>query len=243
MKIDDININYLRYGKENAQSLIFLHGWGQNISMMKPIADAFSDEYDIVIIDLPGHGQSDEPKKALEVIDFVNILHELLEKLNIVNPILVGHSFGGKISLLYASMYNVNKLVLFAPAYKKEIKKDSLKLKILKTAKKLPGTKKLSEIAKKHIGSDDYKNASGIMREILVKTVNTDITSEVKNITASAILIWGTLDQAVSIESGYELESYLSDAALIEYNGCTHYAYLEDASRTINIMKSFLGGE
>ena len=242
MNVDGININYIRYGKVGAKALVFLHGWGQNIAMMKPVADNFSDDYDIVIVDLPGFGQSEEPKKAYEVIDYVEIIHEFLTKLNINNPVLVGHSFGGKISLLYASKYEVNKLVLFAPPFTKEIKKDNLKVKLLKTAKKIPGIKSLEEFAKKHMGSTDYRNASSIMRQILVNTVNTDIKEEVKKIKASAILIWGTEDEAVDISRGYELESLISDAALIAYEGLTHYAYLEDLNKTVNIMRSFLGG-
>ena len=153
---------------------------------------------------------------------------------------MVGHSFGGKISLLYASMYPVEKLVLFAPSFKQEIKKLTLKQKMLKAAKKVPVLNKLEGFAKKHIGSEDYRNASPIMRDILVRTVNTDIREDVKKISASTILIWGTNDKAVSIESAYELEDLLRDGALIVYDGLSHYAYLEDKIRTINIMKSFL---
>ena len=238
--VDDIDINYIRYGNKKGKTLVFLHGWGQNIQMMKFISDYFEDKFDLIVIDLPGHGESAAPTKALEVVDFVNIIHDLLKKLKVEKPILVGHSFGGKISLLYASMYPVEKLVLFAPAFKKEIKKLTLKQKLLKTAKKIPVLNKLEGFAKRHIGSEDYRNASPIMREILVNTVNTDIREDIKKIRVSTILIWGTNDKAVSIESAYELENLLTDAGLIVYEGLSHYAYLEDKIRTINIMKSFL---
>ena len=109
--VDDIDINYIRYGNKKGKTLVFLHGWGQNIQMMKFISDYFEDKFDLIVIDLPGHGESATPTKALEVVDFVNIIHDLLKKLKVEKPILVGHSFGGKISLLYASMYPVEKLV------------------------------------------------------------------------------------------------------------------------------------
>ncbi len=240
IKIDDININYLRYGNKKGKTLVFLHGWGQNIQMMKFISDYFEDKFDIILVDLPGHGESSEPTKVLEVVDFVNIIHELLEKLKVKNPIFVGHSFGGKVSLLYSSMYPVDKLVLFAPSFKQEIKELTFKQKVLKAAKKVPVLNKLEGFAKRHIGSEDYRNASPIMRDILVRSVNTDIREDVKRISASTILIWGSNDKAVSIESAYELEGLLRDGALIVYDGLSHYAYLEDKVRTINIMKSFL---
>lgn len=237
----DIKINYVRYGKKSKDTLVFLHGWGQNIEMMKPVADPFSEDFDIVIIDLPGHGSSEEPTSVYTVYDFVDCVKNLLDSLKIKNPILIGHSFGGKTSLLYASMYDVKKLILFAPSYKKEIQKLSLKTKMLKTAKKVPGLKKLEGFAKKHIGSTDYKNASPLMRQILVETVNFDIRDQVPKIKCATLLIWGTLDEAVDVSGAYELEKLIPDAGVVIYENCTHYAYLERLGQTINVLKSFLG--
>ena len=236
LNVKDTNVNYVRYGKENSQAIVYLHGWGQNIQMMKPVADPFQDKFDIVILDLPGYGQSSEPKYAWTVYDYV----EFLKKLKIKKPILVGHSFGGKISLLYASKYEVEKLVLFGSPFKKEIEKLSLKTKTLKALKKVPLINKFEDFAKKHIGSTDYRNASKIMREILVLTVNLDITEEVKKIKAPTFIIWGSLDEAVDVERAYELEKLIPDAGLAVYDNCTHYAYLENLKQTINIMDSFL---
>ena len=237
----NIKVNYIRYGNKKKDTLVYLHGWGQNIEMMKPIADPFQDDFDIVIIDLPGHGSSEEPTSVYTVYDFVDCVKSLLDSLKIKNPILIGHSFGGKTSLLYASMYDVKKLILFAPSYKKEIQKLSLKTKMLKTAKKVPGLKKLEGFAKKHIGSTDYKNASPLMRQILVETVNFDIRDQVPNIKCPTLLIWGTLDEAVDVSGAYELEKLIPDAGVVIYENCTHYAYLERLGQTINVLKSFLG--
>lgn len=240
MKIKDVDINYLDYGEKNKQALVFLHGWGQNINMMKPLADNFSKENRIIIIDLPGHGQTPEPTYIWHLNDFVEMLKELLDKLNIDKPILIGHSFGGKISLLFASKYEVEKLILFGSPFRKDITKLSLKTKILKKLKKVPILNKLEEFAKQHIGSTDYKNASPIMRQILVKHVNTDIIEEVKKIDAPTIIIWGTNDSTVSIKEAYELEKLIKDSAVIAYQNCTHYAYLENLGQTINVINSFI---
>lgn len=236
----DIKVNYIRYGTKNKDTLVLLHGWGQNIEMMKMVADPFQDDFDIVIIDLPGHGKSEEPKSIYTVYDYVDCVKKILDFLKINNPILIGHSFGGKISLLYASIYNVKKLILFASPFKKEIEKLSLKTKVLKQAKKIPGLNKFEEFAKKHIGSSDYKNASPLMRQILVETVNLDITENVSKIKCPTLIVWGTNDDAVSIKRAYELEKLISDSGLVIYENCTHYAYLERLGQTINVLKSFL---
>ena len=238
--INGLNVNYVSYGKKGTKELVFLHGWGQNIQMMRPVGDPLEKEYHITIIDLPGFGESEEPKYVWTLFDYVECLHQLFGELDIKNPVLVGHSFGGKISLLYASKYEVEKLVLLGSPFRPGIKKLSLKTKFLKSVKKLPGMEKLAEQAKKHIGSVDYRNASPLMRAIMVEHVNLDISEEIKTIKVPTIIIWGDLDQAVPLSEAYVLEQYLSDAAVIVYEGCTHYAYLERLGQTVNIIKSFI---
>lgn len=238
--VNGINMNYIRYGNPKGNPLIFLHGWGQNIEMMKPVADPLQNDFDVIIIDLPGHGNSSEPECVLEIPDFVECIRSLVESLNVRKPTMIGHSFGGKICLLYASKYEVDKLILFGSPFKKEIAKLSLKTKALKQIKKIPGMHMFEEFAKKHIGSTDYKNASPIMRQILVSHVNYDITEKVKKITCPTLIVWGTNDEAVDISRAYELESLIPDAGLVVYEGCTHYAYLENLNQTIRVMNSFL---
>ena len=233
MKIRDIEINYKQYGNPNGKNIVLLHGWGQNIEMMEPLGNNLSD-FHITILDLPGFGKSSEPTKALTIYEYKDILKEFLTNLKIDNPIIMGHSFGGRIAIIYASSESVEKLVLFgSPCVRKQ--KTSMKEKILKGLKKLPGMDKLGEYMKKYIGSEDYKKASPIMREILVNTVNEDLSECAKKITCPTLLIWGTNDTAAPIEDAKELESLLSDGALIELEGCTHYAYLEALPQVVNI--------
>lgn len=240
INIKDVEVNYTYSNINSDLTLVFLHGWGQNIEMMQPVANPFYKKFNILIVDLPGYGASGEPTYPWEVNDYVECIHELVNSLKIKDIALIGHSFGGKISLLYSSKYEVRKLILFASPFKKEQEKLPLKTKILKQLKKIPGLNKLENFAKKHIGSTDYKNASVMMRKILVNTVNLDITEEVKKIKCPTVIIWGTEDEAVDIKRAYELEKLIDDAGLIVYENRTHYAYLENLKQTINIMNSFL---
>ena len=240
--IKNVYINYEDYGKGKS-TIVLLHGWGQNIEMMKPIGDKLQKNNRIVIIDLPGFGKSEEPNTVWTMYDYAEAVHELVKFLKIENPILIGHSFGGKISLIYASKYKVNKLILFGSPYKKEIKNLSIKTKILKKLKNIPLLNKLEGFAKKHIGSTDYKNASDFMRKILVDHVNLDITEDVKKIKCPTLLVWGTMDAEVNVEQAYELEKLIPDAGVVLYDGCTHYAYLERLGQTIKVIKNFIGDE
>ena len=60
--IKNVDINYIDYGKGD-NTLVFLHGWGQNIEMMNPIGTKLEKDATITVIDLPGHGKSEEPKE------------------------------------------------------------------------------------------------------------------------------------------------------------------------------------
>ncbi len=235
----NIKINYKDYGKKDGTPIVYLHGWGQNIAMMEPIAKPFEKTNRLIILDLPGFGESEEPKEVWTLFDYVEMIHSLLEELHVDNPILVGHSFGGKLSLIYATKYKVEKLVVLAGPYKVKYKEPSKKVKLLKKLKKIPVLNLLADYMKKHMGSTDYKNASPMMRDILVKHINTDITNELNKIKCPTLAIWGTLDEAVPYEDGKELEKLIDNCGLVTYEGNTHYAYLERLQQTINVLKSF----
>lgn len=238
-KVNLTDINYIQYGNDKGKDIVLLHGWGQNIEMMKPLGDLLADNYHITIIDLPGFGKSKEPATILDVGDYTEIVHDLLESLKVVKPTLIGHSFGGRISIRYGASYDVEKLVLCGAPCVKTKKKLTLKEKMLKSAKKLPGMEKLADIAKNYIGSPDYKNASPMMRDILVKVVGEDLSDYAKKINVPVILIWGEYDEAVPLEEGRMLEKLLKDGAMIVLPG-THYAYLENLYQVGAIINKFM---
>lgn len=238
-KVNLTDINYIQYGNDKGKDIVLLHGWGQNIEMMKPLGDLLADNYHITIIDLPGFGKSKEPATILDVGDYTEIVHDLLESLKVVKPTLIGHSFGGRISIRYGASYDVEKLVLCGAPCVKTKKELTLKEKMLKSVKKLPCMEKLADIAKNYIGSTDYKNASPMMRDILVKVVGEDLSEYAKKIKVPVILIWGEYDEAVPLEEGRMLEKLLSDGAMIVLPG-THYAYLENLYQVGAIINKFM---
>ena len=240
MKIDDVFINYNQYGNKSGKNVVLLHGWGQNTEMMDPIGKGLEKNFYITNIDLPGFGKSSEPTYGYTVYDYYEVIDKLLTKLKIKNPIIIGHSFGGKIAIIYAAKKKVDKLILLASPFRRSAKKNSVKVKILKFLKKVPVVKELESYMKTKIGSTDYRNATPMMRTILVNTVNEDVCEYLKKIDASTLLIWGDKDTAVSVEDAKYAESIMKDAGLVVYPNCTHYAYLERLDQTINVINVFL---
>lgn len=240
MNIGDVFVNYIQYGNKKGKNIVLLHGWGQNTKMMDPIGRGLEKDFYITNIDLPGFGDSSEPTYGYTIYDYYEVLDKLLTKLKIKNPILIGHSFGGRIAIIYSAKKEVDKLVLLSSPFKRSSKKNSTKVKILKILKKIPVLNELESYMKTKIGSSDYRNATPIMRTILVNTVNEDLTEYLKQIEVPSLLIWGSNDTAVSIEDAKYAESIMKDVGLVVYEGCTHYAYLERINQTINVLNAFL---
>jgi pimeloyl-ACP methyl ester carboxylesterase len=192
IKVKNVLVNYIQYGE--GKDILLLHGWGQNIEMMKILGDNFSDRFRITILDFPGFGFSEEPKDAWNIKDYADMLSEFIDEVGIKKPIIMGHSFGGRVAIRYSAEHVVEKIVLFGSPCVREDNELPLSVKILKGIKKLPGMDKIGEFAKNFIGSRDYKAASPIMRQTLVNVVNEDLSKFAKEIDCPTLLIWGEND-------------------------------------------------
>ena len=191
------------------------------MQMMMPISNSFTNMFRITVVDLPGFGGSDEPKKALTIEDYADILNKLFIKLRIKDPILIGHSFGGRVSIVYAGKYKVKKLILLSSPFKNTNKGNDFKTKVLKFLKKIPIINKLEPWAKNRFGSSDYRNASPIMKEVLVNAVNNDLTDYAKTADVNTTLesyakTTVTDDLATKIAANTTAIGKKADATVIE---------------------------
>ncbi len=236
INVNNLNVNYIQYG--TGKDIILLHGWGQNIEMMKPLGDNFCDRFRITILDLPGFGESEEPKEPWNIDKYELLLEEFLKKLEIKKPIVMGHSFGGRLAIRYSARNPIEKLVLFGSPCIRIEEELPFHVKVLKRLKKIPGLNDFGEYMKQYIGSRDYKAATPIMRQTLVEVVNEDLSKYAREIEEPTLLIWGDHDDEAPLNEAKELEKIMVDAALIVLPG-THYAYLENLVQVVNILNNF----
>ena len=100
-------------------TLVCIHGAGGQAEQWKYQIEYFSSHYRIVAPDLRGHGQSERPRSAYSLDEFLWDFTQTLEQLKVEEPfILMAHSFGGPIALTFAATQpqRVSKLVLVATA-------------------------------------------------------------------------------------------------------------------------------
>lgn len=237
ININGVLVNYVQYGE--GKDILLFHGWGQNIEMMKFIGDRLADRFRITILDFPGFGESDEPTIPWTLSDYSLLIEMLVQELKIKKPIIMGHSFGGRVAIRYSANHPIEKLVLFGSPCVRLQQKLPLSVRILKKLKTLPGLDAFGEKMKKYIGSRDYKAASPIMRQTLVQVVNEDLSEFAKKIEEPTLLIWGDQDTEAPVEEAKILENIMYDAALIVLPG-THYAYIENLGQVIAILNNFI---
>jgi len=245
IEILDVPINYQVAG--SGKDIILLHGWGQNIEMMQPLGEFLQQWFRVWIIDLPGGaGQTPEPPFAWSMAEYVEMLAQFIKSNKIENPTLIGHSFGGRMSIIYAGSYptSVEKLVLLDSAGIKPKRSLDYYAKVYsyKVGKKilsLPGLTKVRDNLTKNSGSSDYAKASPIMKQILSKVVNEDLQKHLPNITVPTLLIWGKDDEATPVADAKIMEKLIPNAGLVILPNAGHYAYLECLPQVKLILASF----
>jgi pimeloyl-ACP methyl ester carboxylesterase len=83
-------------------AMLFLHGMACVRQDMDLLIDAFAPEHRCVAFDMRGHGASAVPTGAYSTDDFTSDIGFLIDDLGLDRPVLVGHSFGGSVSLAFA---------------------------------------------------------------------------------------------------------------------------------------------
>lgn len=229
-----INVNVSVKGE--GRSIILLHGWGQNQYMMKFLQDHFCDRFQVVNLDLPGFGESEEPPCAWSIEDYAICIHDILTQLNITNPIIIAHSFGARIALRYALKYPVYQLILTGAAGLKNKRNLTYYFKIYtyKCLKKLH--------LQPAMGSEDYQAASPTMRGILVRAVEDDIRDKLKHISVETLLVWGEKDTQTPLWMGELMEREMKHATLITLPKEDHFAYFHQSLQFARICDAFLAG-
>ncbi len=100
-KINKINILYTRTGGDKPP-LILLHGLIANGSCWSPVASALEEDYDVIMPDARGHGNSSKPADGYRYEDHADDVVGLIETLGLSSPIVIGHSMGGMTATLVA---------------------------------------------------------------------------------------------------------------------------------------------
>jgi pimeloyl-ACP methyl ester carboxylesterase len=228
--------------------VLLLHGWGGAIESFAPVLDDLHRSYTVAAFDLPGFGRSSLPPTTWGSADYAHLTLKIMEHLQLDRPHLIGHSFGGQVSIQLAANApeRVGKLVLVCSAGIRT--RPALSTRLKRTAARL-GTwlaahggwigEKARAAIYHRVQSQDYANA-GPLRPTLVRVINEDLTPLLPLITSPTLLVWGAQDRDVPLEAARAMARLIPVAQLVVFEHAGHFAYLDQFDRFRLLVGRFL---
>ncbi len=240
-------VSYIDSDPVNADhrpTVLFLHGWAAPAATYKLMLDHLAGYCRVVAPDLPGFGGSEEPSVPWCVDDYVDWTVAFAAALGLEDVILMNHSFGGRISIKLLARrplpFTVRKAVFMDAAGIRPKRTLSYYIKVYsyKAMKRLFPA--LAQKRQGKAGSADYRNASPLMRQTMVKCINEDLTALLPQNPVSTLLIWGEADTATPLADGKRMESLIPDAGLVTLAGAGHFAFAERWEQCRRVLDVFV---
>lgn len=220
----------------SGEDIVFLHGWGGSTDSFLGLARQLSNYYTVTVVDFYGFGKTPHPDYPLYLDDYVKSIVDIINHYKMTSVSLVGHSFGGRVALKFASKYGymLERLVLIDSAGIKPRRGIKYYYRVYKH--KL--LKRLN-IAHK-AGSDDYRKLAPLMQKTFINIVNENLYPILPKITLPTLLIWGNKDKDTPIYMARKLNKKLTGSGIIVLKNAGHYSYLEQPLKVMLAIKSFV---
>lgn len=259
-----MNLHYLEFYSDIDQvgTVIFIHGSGPGASgwsNFKKNVNALSETgYRVIVIDIPGYGQTSKPTDAIYNLDFfTHYLDEFLVLKNITQAILIGNSLGGAIAIGYALDHpdKVSHLILMAtggveereiyfategiqamvkypmgsPEFTKEVLGELLKLLVFDP---------------KHVTQELIDERWQILQtqnaQVLASMQIPNLTDRLQELSIPILGFWGYEDKFCPISGAHTIISHCNDARMNMLSQCGHWVMIEHSEYFNNQCIQFL---
>ena len=209
-----------------------------------------SQGFNVLSVDLPGHGNSEGPSlKSIEEIS--NWIKSLMLKAGVSKVIIIGHSQGCLVGIDFASRYPelIEKLVLVAGSYRMPVNQDLIDLAEAGDERALLLMMKWGyEGSKAFIGGNPVKkiiNSAREIREVLavdLKACNNYKNGEesLKKIDCPTLCIFGDLDKMVPVKVGLKMSEQIKNSETKIISNCGHMIIFEKAFEMRKLVKEFI---
>ncbi|MDR1906231.1 MAG: alpha/beta hydrolase [Clostridiales bacterium] len=232
-------INHVIKGADSGTDIIFLHGFGGGIISFAYAARCMSKSCRTTLVDLYGFGETPHMDRPMDLNDYVKSVEEIIRYYVMKNVILVAHSFGGRVAIKLKAEGNdaVKKLVLCDSAgiLPKRTSGYYIRVYIYKLLKKLR--------LKPNMGSADYKGLPEIMKKTFINIVNYDLKPCLRDIDCPTLIVWGEKDRETPMYMAEILNKNIRGSRLVVFEGCGHFAYIEDGYRFTKLLRGFVNEE
>jgi pimeloyl-ACP methyl ester carboxylesterase len=243
--IENVLVHYEVFGKKgkDKKTILILHGWGRTSADWRESAQKLSEKQKVIILDLPGFGNSTIPgNETWGIFEYAEAIEKFVRKLNLKNLILMGHSFGGEISLTIAAKnpaYLKNLILVDSAGVDQANLLTKIKIKAFRLGKMLPLPKNLYENLVRRFGSATYA-AAGKLRSSFKKIENQDISNLIPSIKIPTLIIWGEKDRVLLVSWGQKIRKLITNSTLRIVWGAGHHPHLEKPEKFLEIVNEFI---
>ena len=216
------------------RTFLFLHGWGGNADSFAPISQYFAREPDCRVLtpSLPC-----PPRGVVYTLeDYADDVDRYLQKNKVTRCVVVAHSFGARlVAVLNARHPHLFTRIVITGGAGLPVKKS------WRVRWRIGWYKFLRRLGfRVQGGSPDYRRLDDNGKKTFQHIIKRDLTTEVAQIKAPVLLIWGTCDRDTPLAQMRRWCRLLPQAQVLLYRGKGHFAYLEDSARFISDVKHFL---
>lgn len=225
-----ITLEYEMHRADSDVTVLFLHGWGGDLSSFAAsYVDASAWGVNCINLAFPK-----VVPPHFGIYDYAASVADAVGRLGINRLVTVGHSFGGRVALLLAARGLCEKIVLVSAAGMKPRFSLARAVRIARY-----------KFAKKHgkpldgYGSVDYNNLGSDMRGVFVRVVNTHLERILPYIACPALLYWGRDDRDTPPYMARRLKRGIKNSKLVMADG-GHFAYLQNRYGFAAELKNFI---
>ncbi len=225
-----------------SKKVFIVHGWTYNLDKWQTILPLLKERgIEPVLLRVPG--LTEPSSKVWDIDDYVEWLNKQLQAED--QPIVIGHSNGGRIALALLQKYpgRFKQLILIDSAglahntMKGNAKLGTLKV-IAKVGKPLARIPVVKKGFYKIIGAQDYRQAPPNMRKTMQNMLNADNTIDLTTISTPVTLIWGSNDSSTPLKDGQTMHRQLKDSSLHVIEGARHAPQHTHAQQVAAIIKA-----
>ena len=218
------NLYYETIG-DGSKNIIFLHGYGGSHHSFEALANYLDKCFKSYLLDLPGFGDS-KLEKSFTLDDYVTCINDFIVENRINKPLIIGHSFGGRIALKMTEEYQYKIILISTPIY--DYRSIRIKIRLI-----------LNKLFKISRPSNDYKNASIIMKATLNNIFKDMKKINFKKINGKQVLIiYANKDKVVPSKVAFYGKRKMKGSGLIKING-NHFAYLNEPILLSKVILSY----
>ncbi len=214
--------------------VVWLHGWARSAQDFADAARQLAQRgVASLALDLPGSGASPAPMTAGGARMYADLLAPVLSEISSRPLVVVGHSFGGRIGVVLAAEHPelVGHLVLtgvplvrLSPPRRPRA---SYRVARWLARRHLISEARFEAVRQRH-GSSDYRNARGVMRDVLVATMQENYDSDLSTLRSPVTCVWGEEDREAPIEVARRALALVeSTSSLVPLSGVGHFVPLE----------------